>query len=112
MSASTGLAYLLTLASEAYLVAGRIAEAMPLAERGLELSTQRGERGFRAWALRLLGEIAARRDPPRSTRPITRIARPWPSPRSSACALSSGIATWAWATCGVACTGRAIPATS
>jgi class 3 adenylate cyclase/tetratricopeptide (TPR) repeat protein len=49
---------------EAYFLAGRLADALPLAEHALALSRDRKERGMQAWALRLLGEIAARREPP------------------------------------------------
>jgi tetratricopeptide (TPR) repeat protein len=52
------------LLSEAYLLAGRVGEAMELAWRALEFSRDHKERGFHAWALRLLGKIAAHRDPP------------------------------------------------
>jgi tetratricopeptide (TPR) repeat protein len=48
---------------EAYLLAGRVDDAQTTAERSLELCRQREERGFEAWALRLLAEIAARRTP-------------------------------------------------
>ena len=59
----------------AYTMGGRIADAMPLltqameearalAERALALARQHEERGNHAYALRLLGEIAARREPP------------------------------------------------
>jgi tetratricopeptide (TPR) repeat protein len=59
----------------AYTMGGRIADAMPLltqameearalAERALALARQHEERGNQAYALRLLGEIAARREPP------------------------------------------------
>jgi tetratricopeptide (TPR) repeat protein len=50
--------------SEAYLLAGRIDDAIHFAERALDLSRNHKERGHRAWALRLLGEIASRSDPP------------------------------------------------
>jgi tetratricopeptide (TPR) repeat protein len=50
--------------SEAYLLAGRRDEAIQLAEHTLKLARQYDERGNQAWALRLLGEIAARCDPP------------------------------------------------
>jgi tetratricopeptide (TPR) repeat protein len=50
--------------SEAYLLAGRMEEAVPLAGRALDLSRSRKERGNEAYALRLLGEIAARHEPP------------------------------------------------
>jgi len=49
---------------EACLLADRLEEALAAASRALTLARQRGERGYEAWALRLLGEIAARRDPP------------------------------------------------
>ena len=45
-------------------VAGQIGEAAKLADRGLRLAREGKERGYEAWALRLLGEIASRRDPP------------------------------------------------
>jgi len=50
--------------SEAYLLAGRMPEAVQLAGRALDLSRAHKERGHEAWALRLLGEIAAHQDPP------------------------------------------------
>jgi class 3 adenylate cyclase/tetratricopeptide (TPR) repeat protein len=50
--------------SEAYLLAGRREEAVQCAGRALDLSRAHKERGHEAWALRLLGEIAARRSPP------------------------------------------------
>jgi len=49
---------------EAYVLAGRLEEAHALAERTLVLVRERQERGNEAYALRLLGEIAARREPP------------------------------------------------
>ena len=49
---------------EAYLLAGRLNDATQAAQRGLDLSLDRKERGHEAWALRLLGEIASHRDPP------------------------------------------------
>jgi tetratricopeptide (TPR) repeat protein len=49
---------------EAHLLAGRLEEAQTLAERTLVLAQTRQERTNQAYALRLLGEIAARRDPP------------------------------------------------
>jgi class 3 adenylate cyclase/tetratricopeptide (TPR) repeat protein len=50
--------------SEAYLEAGRIQEATELAARTLDLAVRQKGRGDQAWALRLRGEIASRRDPP------------------------------------------------
>ncbi len=54
------LAYL----SEAYLREGRFEEAIRLAHQFLHRSRTRNERGYEAWALRLLGEIASHQDPP------------------------------------------------
>jgi DNA-binding SARP family transcriptional activator len=48
----------------AELLAGRPDAARTLAEEALRLTREHGERGHEAWARRLLGEIAARRDPP------------------------------------------------
>jgi tetratricopeptide (TPR) repeat protein len=49
---------------EAYLIAGRMDAAIESAGRALKLSRDHKERGNEAWVLRLLGEIAARKDPP------------------------------------------------
>ena len=49
---------------EAQLLAGRLEEAHALAEQALALARAHQERGHQAYALRLLGEIAARREPP------------------------------------------------
>jgi tetratricopeptide (TPR) repeat protein len=57
-------ARLVSYLSEAYLLDGRPEEALVLAVSALELSCNRKEQGFQAWALRLLGEIHAQRDPP------------------------------------------------
>ena len=46
------------------MLAGRLEEAHALAERALALARVHQERGNQAYALRLLGEIAARREPP------------------------------------------------
>src|SRR5262252_9211120 len=51
---------------DAYLLAGRMEEAHTLAECSLEISRAHQERGNQAYALRLLGEIAAQREPPES----------------------------------------------
>ena len=48
---------------EAHLLAGHLEEAHALAERVLTLTRAHQELGNQAYALRLLGEIAARRDP-------------------------------------------------
>jgi hypothetical protein len=54
----------MTSLGEAYLLAGRLADAIPLAEHAVVLGRERQEHGNQAWALRLLGEIAAHGDPP------------------------------------------------
>jgi tetratricopeptide (TPR) repeat protein len=50
--------------SEAYLLAGRMQEAVQRAGRALALARAHKERGHEAWALRLLGEVAAHQAPP------------------------------------------------
>ncbi|HJY82028.1 MAG TPA: adenylate/guanylate cyclase domain-containing protein [Candidatus Binatia bacterium] len=50
--------------SEAYRLAGREADARAAAQRALGLARQHKERGHEAYTLRLLGEIAAYKDPP------------------------------------------------
>jgi tetratricopeptide (TPR) repeat protein len=49
---------------EAHLLAGRLEETQALAERALVLAHKHQERGHEAYALRLLGDIAAHRAPP------------------------------------------------
>jgi tetratricopeptide (TPR) repeat protein len=49
---------------EAQLLAGRLKEAQALAEQALTLARAHQERGHQAYALRLLGDIAARRELP------------------------------------------------
>jgi tetratricopeptide (TPR) repeat protein len=49
---------------EAYLLADQVEDARACAERAVRLARDRGERGYEAWALRLLGEIASHHDPP------------------------------------------------
>jgi tetratricopeptide (TPR) repeat protein len=49
---------------EAQVLAGRLEEAHALAEHTLALTRAHQERGNEAYALRLLGEITARREPP------------------------------------------------
>ena len=46
------------------MLAGRLEEAHTLAEHTLALTRAHQERGHQAYALHLLGDIAARRDPP------------------------------------------------
>jgi class 3 adenylate cyclase/tetratricopeptide (TPR) repeat protein len=52
---------------EAQVLAGRLEEAHVLAERALALAREHQERGNQAYALRLLGDIAARREPLEAT---------------------------------------------
>jgi tetratricopeptide (TPR) repeat protein len=54
---------LVTHLSETYLLVGRLEEARQLAGQALDLSCARKERGHEAWALRLLGDIAAHGEP-------------------------------------------------
>jgi tetratricopeptide (TPR) repeat protein len=49
---------------EAYLLAGRRADASDTAVRGLALARAHKERGNEAWGLRLMGQVAAHADPP------------------------------------------------
>ena len=49
---------------EAQVLAGRLEEAQALAECALALARAHQERGHQAYALRLLGDIAAQRTPP------------------------------------------------
>jgi len=51
-------------ASEVYLLAGQSDEAAKFGVRALELAKRKRERGYEAWALRMLGDIAASREPP------------------------------------------------
>src|SRR6185503_9221515 len=53
-----GLSRLVARLGEASLIAGQSAQAEAAAGRCLELTRAHGERGYEAWALRLLGEIA------------------------------------------------------
>jgi tetratricopeptide (TPR) repeat protein len=48
---------------EAHVLAGRFEEAQTLAESALSIAREQQERGNEAYALRLLGDIAARREP-------------------------------------------------
>jgi tetratricopeptide (TPR) repeat protein len=67
-SAATERAYLDALCSlslgEAQLLAGRLEEAHALTEGALAHARAHQERGHQAYALRLLGDIAAQRNPP------------------------------------------------
>jgi tetratricopeptide (TPR) repeat protein len=48
---------------EAYVLASRLEDALEVAGRALAVARERGQRGYEAWALHLLGEIATRRHP-------------------------------------------------
>jgi class 3 adenylate cyclase/tetratricopeptide (TPR) repeat protein len=64
---ATGTSYhplLLAFLGEAHLLAGRRDDAVAVAHRALDLAHRQKERGNEAWVLRLLGDIAARADPP------------------------------------------------
>jgi tetratricopeptide (TPR) repeat protein len=50
--------------SEAYLVASQKEKAIEVARRALDVARHKKERGHEGWVLRLLGEIAAHKDPP------------------------------------------------
>ena len=52
---------------EAHVLAGRLEEAHALAEHTLALTRRHQERGHEAYALRLRGDIAVRREPPECT---------------------------------------------
>jgi tetratricopeptide (TPR) repeat protein len=52
------------LLGEGFLLAGWVERAVELADRAFNASKRRKQRGYQAQALRLLGNIAARRDPP------------------------------------------------
>jgi tetratricopeptide (TPR) repeat protein len=56
---------------EAQVQAGHLEEAYTLAEQALALAREHQERGNQAYALRLLGDIAARREPAESTQAET-----------------------------------------
>jgi tetratricopeptide (TPR) repeat protein len=55
---------MLTWLSEALLLSGRLDEAHAVAEQVLARTRELKHHIFEPWALRLLGEIAAHRDPP------------------------------------------------
>jgi tetratricopeptide (TPR) repeat protein len=65
------LARVVACLSEAALVTGHLEEAMVYAQRAVELSRTRKERGIEAWALRCLGDIARQGDPPPADQPTT-----------------------------------------
>jgi class 3 adenylate cyclase/tetratricopeptide (TPR) repeat protein len=50
--------------AEVWLVTGRVGDAAELGSRALALASRHGQRGHEVYARRLLGAVAARRDPP------------------------------------------------
>ena len=62
--AEQSLPSVVTRLSEAYLLAGRLEKAHQRAAQALDLARSYQFHGEQAWALRLLGDIAARREPP------------------------------------------------
>jgi tetratricopeptide (TPR) repeat protein len=84
---------------EAQMLAGRLEEAHALAARTLALARTYQERGHEAYAPRLLGEIAARREAPESAleKPTTGTPSPWPT--RWGCAPSRPIASVPSARC-------------
>ena len=81
------------LLGEGYVLAGRLEEAMQLGQQALEITRTQQQRGNHAYALRLLGDIAAHRTSPESSwlKITTASHSPWP--RRSACARCRRIAT-------------------
>jgi tetratricopeptide (TPR) repeat protein len=63
-SMGVGRAMQLAWLGEAYLLEGRLDDAQERALQAVSLAQHHQERGHEAWGLRLLGEIAARRDSP------------------------------------------------
>jgi class 3 adenylate cyclase/tetratricopeptide (TPR) repeat protein len=55
---------LLVHVGEARLLSGRLDDALALADRALTLTDERDQPAFKAWTLRIIAEIASRRDPP------------------------------------------------
>jgi tetratricopeptide (TPR) repeat protein len=64
MNIMGGYALYVARVSEAYVLAGRLEDTITFAQRALELARNHKERGNEAYALRLLGDIAAWREPP------------------------------------------------
>ena len=65
--ARTEVPLFLVYLGEAYVLAGRLEDALESAGRALTLARERGQRPYEAWALRILAEVTARRDPPAHT---------------------------------------------
>jgi tetratricopeptide (TPR) repeat protein len=54
----------LVFLGEAYVSASRLGDALEVAGRALAFARERGQRGYEAWALRLLGDVTAHRGLP------------------------------------------------
>jgi len=63
-SMGVGRAMQLAWLGEAYLLEGRLDDALERTQQAVSLAQRYQERSHEAWSLRLLGEIASRRDPP------------------------------------------------
>ena len=77
--AALGQSTRLTWLAEGLLIAGRPRRAWARGEEASRLSRRYHEKGQEVWTLHLLGDIAARRDPPPSTRPRAGTGTPWRS---------------------------------
>jgi tetratricopeptide (TPR) repeat protein len=64
LKARRGMGFGQRLLSEAYLLAGRMEDALERAQYTLDLFQDCKQRGHQAYALRLLGGVAAHREPP------------------------------------------------
>ncbi len=62
-SMGVGRAMQLAWLGEAYMREGRLEEGLRHGQEGLSLARRHGERGHEAWCVRLLGEVASRREP-------------------------------------------------
>jgi len=89
------LAWQIGITGEGYLRSGDLENAARLADRSLRLSRDANERGDEAWALRLLGEITARRNLADVALAESCFKTRWPWPTSWACVRSPPTATWA-----------------
>jgi class 3 adenylate cyclase/tetratricopeptide (TPR) repeat protein len=68
-SMGVGRAMQLAWLSEAYLLEGRLDDALERAQQAVSLALRHQERGHEAWGLRLVGEIASRLDQPALEKP-------------------------------------------
>jgi Adenylate and Guanylate cyclase catalytic domain/AAA ATPase domain len=85
--------------SEAYLLAGRLEEAYTQAQRAVEFARSHKERGHEAYALRLLGEVAAHREPPQGEQAETYYQQALALAEELGMRPSRRIATWASVPC-------------